>query len=180
MLEGGGVVGGMTLSLVAAMILASQPAPPRDARIIDLKDGFVRVDAPTYTIEVPKGWKVTAETPWGARKAEPANGRGELGVMTAPPGRQSWDSLYRTSLYFILREDSEGQPTRYKVTKKDNGLEACEFSILDKNGFAYKRYVLLRHPEKGLLALNVNIPNPAEEKTWAAKFDRMVRTASFK
>jgi hypothetical protein len=180
MLAAGGVVGGMTLPLVAAVIFASQPAPPRDARIIDLKDGFVRVDAPTYSIEVPRGWKVTAETPWGARKAEPSSGRGELGVMTAPPGRQSWESLYRTSLYFILRGDPEGEPTRYKITKKNNGLEACEFSVLDKNGFAYKRYVLLRHPEKGLLALNVDIPSRADEKVWVAKFDRMVRTAAFK
>ncbi|MCG9895883.1 MAG: hypothetical protein MH204_10460 [Fimbriimonadaceae bacterium] len=160
-------------------ILLANPAPPSDAKLVDLGDGFVRVEAPTYSIEVPKGWRVGRETPWGQRDAKPVGGEGKLGVMTAPPSRQSWDSLYRTSLYFILRE-RPGKATPYKVTKREDGLEACTFSIIDDTGFAARRYVLLKHPEKGLLALSVQIPGRDAEAAWEKNFQRMVSTARFR
>ncbi len=164
------------LSLILPLVLAQTTEP--DHSIVDLKDGYVRVETKTYSIEVPKGWKVTPETRWGQRKIAPTGG-GELGVMTAPPSRASWDDLYDTSLYFIMRE-SEGTPTPYTVTKLKNGLEAATFAVKDERGFANRRYVLVKHPEKGLLALSVRIPGTDTEKEWAAHFDRMVASAKFK
>jgi phosphatidate phosphatase APP1 len=153
---------------------------PKDASMTDLKDGYVRVNAATYTIEVPKDWKVSEETQWGQRKMAPSKSDGELGVMTAPPGRQSWDSLYRTSLFFIMRESPNDKASPYKLTKREDGLEAAVFSVTNPEGFAYKRYVLLRHPEKGLLALSVRIPDRKSEAAWQKHFDRLVKTATFK
>jgi hypothetical protein len=163
---------------VYLLALGQATPPPPDAKLTPLGDGFVRVESATYTIEVPQGWKVSEETPWGQRKAAPKGG-GELGVMTAPPGRQSWESLYRTSLYFILREDPEGQATPYELVKRKDGLEAAQFSVVNKEGFAYRRFFLLRHPSKGLLALSVRIPDRKNEKQWASSFKRMIDTAVF-
>ena len=70
-----------------------------DAKIVDLRDGFVRVETAAYSIEVPKEWKVSEETRWGQRKA-----KGKLsinGVSLTPPksvaiGRQA--IAYRTQV----------------------------------------------------------------------------------
>jgi hypothetical protein len=151
---------------------------PSDAKVQDLGDGYMRVTTATYVIDVPRGWEVGRETPWGQRDAKPDKSGGKLGVMTAPPGQQSWDSLYRTSMYFIMREE-QGDATPYQVTKLENGLEAMTFSIKDKTGFEARRYVLVKSPEKGLLALSVRVPGPKEAEQWAKHFDRMVKSARF-
>lgn len=106
---------------------------PSDAKITDLGDGYCRIHSPTYSVEVPKGWEVSSQTPWGQRTMHPKSKSGELGVMTAPPGRQTWDQLYQTSLYFIQRE-SKGKPTPYRISKMPNGLEAASFELLDDAG----------------------------------------------
>ncbi|HRF60663.1 MAG TPA: hypothetical protein PLH94_12230 [Fimbriimonadaceae bacterium] len=161
--------------LVFASLVISAFAQ-RDARTTDLKDGFVRVETSSYTIEVPKGWEVGAETSFGQRKVSPEKGAAEIGVMTAPPTRNSWDELYRTSLYFILREE-DGNPTPYKLTKTAQGYEAASFSVLDDKGFAKRRYMLLKSKDNRLLALSIKIPGKQDEKTLAPAFDRLVRTA---
>jgi hypothetical protein len=166
------------ISLISLTAIALSQTPD-DAKIIDLKDGYCQVQAATYTIEVPKGWEVSGQTPWGQRTMTPQKGSGELGVMTAPPGRQTWDELYQTSLYFIRRE-SDGKPTPYRITKMANGLEAASFELLDKGGFAAKRYVLIKDEKKGLLALSVKVPSRDADKEWTKHFDRMIRSAKFK
>ncbi len=167
-------------SLFALAVLIAPPEAPRDATISPLKDGWVKVVTASYSIEVPKGWLVTEETRWGQRKVAPKETDGELGVMTAPPSQQSWESLYKTSLFFIMRESPKDTASPYKLVKRGDGLEAATFSVTNPQGFAYKRYFLLKHPEKGLLALSVRIPDKKEESSWEQKFDRLVKTAQFK
>lgn len=169
----------VTALLVGLAALAATAFAQSDARVTDLGDGYVRVTAETYSIEVPKGWAVGRETRWGQRDAKPADGSGKLGVMTAGPSRASWDDLYRTSLYFIMRED-EGTATKYTLSKTAEGLEAMSFSVLDKDGFAQRRYVLVKNTDGRVLALSVEIPSKAGEKKWASHFDRLVKTARFR
>lgn len=152
---------------------------PKDATAKDLGDGYVRVTTPDYTIDLPKGWEVGTETPWGQRKMAPSQGRGELGVMTAPPSRQGWDQIYQTSLYFILREERGLEATPYEMTKTKKGYEAAQFGVKDRSGFMKKRYVLIKHEEKGLMALSVSMPNKDSEKAWRKHFQRMVDSATF-
>jgi len=99
-----------------------------------------------------------------------------MGTMTAGPTRATWDELYRTSLYFVNREE-EGKATPYEIKKSAQGYEAMTFSVLDKKGFAKRRYVLLKAKSGKVLALNVKIGSVKSEKTMATYFDRMVRTA---
>lgn len=152
---------------------------PTDARVVELPGGYVRVETARYSIEIPKGWKVSEETRWGQRKAVASDGAGVLGVMTAAPSSRSWEELYRTSLFFILRERG-GTPTPYEVRETEQGYEAASFSVLDDDGFARRRYVLLRSPEGGLLALSVEIGQRAAEGELRRIFDRMVRSARLK
>lgn len=151
---------------------------PPDAKIIDLGDGYSRIVTKEYSVEVPKGWDVSEQTPWGQRKMNPKGNSGELGVMTAPPGQQSWDQLYETSLYFILRE-SKGKPTPYRLTKRADGSEVASFEVLDDQGFANRRYVLIRDKSRGLLALSVKVPSREADKEWEKHFARMVKSAKF-
>jgi hypothetical protein len=146
-----------------------------DAKIVDLKDGFVRVETPVYTMEVPKGWAVSRETNFGQRKAKAPNGKGELGMMTGGQTDASWDSLYRTSLYFIMREE-RGKATPYQITKTKQGYDAATFSVVDEDGFASRRYVLLKDANGALLALSVRIGDRKQEKELVGAFDRMVRS----
>jgi len=144
----------------------------------ELKDGYVRVETPSYTIEVPKAWSVSAETPWGARKLSPDQGKAEMGTMTAGPTRAGWEELLRTSMYFILREE-KGKPTPNTISRTSQGYEACSFSVLDEEGFAKRRYVLLKNSDGRVLALNVRIPDRQSEAALAKHFERLVRTARF-
>jgi hypothetical protein len=150
---------------------------PLDAKIVDLKDGFVQVVTRAYTVEVPKGWTVSRETGFGQREFESSKGR--LTAMTANAGpKPDWDGLYRTSLYFIMRE-KRGKATPYELGKTDKGYGTCSFSILNSEGFADRRYVLLHNPKGPVLALSVKIPDPKQESELKTAFDRLVRTARF-
>jgi len=164
------------LAIVAATLVSVQL--PKDAKVVDLHDGYSRVETASYVVELPNGWSISEETPWGQRKAQPKGTDGELGVMTAPPGRQTWDQLYQTSLYFILRE-SKGKPTPYKLSKTASGLETASFEVLDDDGFAARRFVLIRGKDGRLLALSVKVPNRAADKDWTKHFERLIRTARF-
>ncbi len=148
----------------------------KDAKMVDLKDGYVRVETGTYTVELPKGWNCGAETPWGARKMDSPKSEGGMGTMTAGPSKATWDELYKTSMFFIMREE-KGKATPFKIEKTAQGYEACTFSILDDKGFAKRRYVLLKAKSGKVLALNVRIPTKSAESEMAKHFDRMVRTA---
>jgi hypothetical protein len=164
--------------MIPAILSLALVAAPKDATVTDLKDGFVRVETKAYILEMPKDWSVTRETPWGARDMTPKEGEGKMGVMTAPPTQASWDELYRTSLYFITRE-RKGKPTAYRLGKAPQGYETMSFEVLDKDGWADRRYVILKKDDR-ILALNVNLASKKVEKAWMAHFQRMIDTAKIK
>lgn len=99
--------------------------------------------------------------------------------MTAPPSSQAWDQLYQTALYFIRREE-KGKPTPYRLTKTARRLEAASFEVLDGEGFAARRYVMIKDKSRGLLALSVKVPSRDADKQWSKHFDRMITSAKFK
>ncbi|MGE0000611.1 MAG: hypothetical protein AB7F50_11490 [Fimbriimonadaceae bacterium] len=165
----------MIITLIAVAALSQFPG---DAKVTNLGDGYSRVQTPSYVIEVPTGWDVSEETSWGQRNASPKGAEGELGVMTAPPGRQTWDQLYQTSLYFILRE-SNGTPTPYRLGRTASGLETASFEVLDASGFAARRFLLVRGNDGRLLALSVRVPSQTANKEWSKHFERMSSTARF-
>jgi hypothetical protein len=147
----------------------------------DLKDGFLRIETNAYVIEVPKGWSVQRETPWGAR--EITGGPGEFSAMTGRgAGKQGWDQLYRTSLFFVMRAEgnSGAKATPYKIVKTKQGYDAMSFSVVDKDGFAKSRYMILKAADDDILALSVKVPNAKAEKDLVKTFDRMVVTAKLK
>jgi hypothetical protein len=162
------------MQLLAALILLSPQAS--DAKLVTLTDGFVRVETSAYSFEIPKGWAVGRETPWGARDLKPESGTGALSAMTAGPSNAGWDQLYQTSLFFIRRE-GPGRPTPYKIEQTKQGYEACTFSMVDDQGFANRRYVLLKATSGKVLALSVKIPSKENEKTLQPIFDRFVTSA---
>lgn len=140
---------------------------------------FVAIDTDQYSFEVPKGWTVGKETPWGARDVTPEKGKGKLGAMTAGPTTASWEELYRTSLYFIKREEP-GDPTPFRLGKTKMGYECMSFEVLNKEKFAARRYTLLKDAKGKALALSVKIPSAKDEKQYAEFFQRMVDTAKLK
>lgn len=163
--------------MIASLLILALADVPKDIKVTDLKDGYARVESPKYSIEVPKGWAVTPETPWGDRKIR--SEKGQLGVMTANATGSTWDDLYRTSLFFINREE-RGTATPYTLGKTAQGYEAMSFSVKDKEGFASRRYVLVKNEAGLALALSVRILKEEDEKTMQAHFDRMVRSARIK
>lgn len=142
-----------------------------------LKDGFVRVVSKDYAVEVPKSWTVGSQTPWGARSIMPAKAaETELGVMRAGVTSQTWDQLYQTSLFFIMRQEP-GKATPYRLGKTKSGYDSCSFEVADTKGFVKRKYVLLKDAHGSAIALSVVIGSPDQEKQVSAYFDRMVTTA---
>ena len=159
--------------LLAAFLLSSFS----DHSVTDLKDGFVRVKTPSYSVEIPKGWEVGQETSFGQREFMTRDGK--FTAMTAPGGgKQGWERLYRTSLYFIKRGNPDLKETPYKISKTKQGYEAASFSMVDKKGFATERFVILKAANDNILALSVKIPSQAQEKDLAKAFDRLVKSAT--
>ena len=64
--------------------------------------------------------------------------------------------------------------------KLKSGFEAAQFSVRDADGLDSRRYLLIKNPEKGLLALSARIPRNDAEKQWTKHFARMTSTAKFK
>jgi hypothetical protein len=145
-----------------------------DTKQTNLPDGFVRVETAAYTIELPPGWSVSRETSFGQR--EMSKGEAQMTAMTAPGGgRQSWDRLYQTAVYFSTR--GGGKATPYKLTKTKQGYEAMSYSVLDGSGWARTRYMILKSKNGNALALSVKIPGKQREGELTAIFDRLVHTA---
>ena len=144
-----------------------------------LSNTFVLFDSERYSFEIPKGWIAGKETPWGARDITPSEGKGKLGAMTAGPTQAGFDELYQTSLYFIKRE-GEGKETLYRTGKTKLGYACMSFEVVNKEGFADRRYTLLKNTDGFALALSVKIPSKSVEKEYVSAFQRMVDTAKFK
>jgi hypothetical protein len=164
----------MFLSYVAATMTLLQG---KDFKLTPLPDGFVQVVSKEYSIEVPKAWTVGNQTPWGARSiTQEKKAETELGVMTAGVTNRSWEELYRTSLFFIMRQE-KGKATPYKVGKTKTGYESCSFDVANEKGFVRRKFVLLKNSAGAAIALSVTIGDPKDEKEMTAYFNRMVETA---
>ncbi len=143
------------------------------------KTEFVLLDTAKYSFEIPKGWNVGSETPWGARDLSPGRGAGKLGAMTAGPTNASWEQLYQTSLYFIQREEP-GKPTPFRLGRTKNGYESMSFEVFNRDNFASRKYVLIKDESGNALALSVKIPSKKVEKEYDVYLQRMVDTARIK
>jgi hypothetical protein len=137
------------------------------------------VETEKYSFEVPRGWIVGKETPWGARDIAPSSGSGKLGAMTAGPTKATWDELYKTSLFYIQREEN-GKETPFRVGKTKQGYECMSFEVAQSSGFVNRRYTLLKNSKGNALALSVRIPSLKDEKKYLAEFKRMVDSAKLK
>jgi len=164
----------MILSQLLALALTNPATKPID------KTEYILVDKPGYSFEVPKGWKIGEETPWGARDMSPKEGNGKLGAMTTNASGSTWDNLYRTSLYFIKREDSKAKETEYRLGKTKQGYESMSFEMVMPDGFKNRRYVIFQNAKGSALALSVKIPSKKEEAAYILYFQRMVDTAKIK
>ncbi|MCE9558235.1 MAG: hypothetical protein K8R88_04725 [Armatimonadetes bacterium] len=169
----------VTLSLpILALSLALQSSP-KDAKLTDLKDGFVQVDTTEYTVQVPKSWTVSTQTPWGARTMTNKENPSELGVMTGGASQADWKQLYQTSLYFIMREE-KGKASPYVLGKSKQGYESMSFSVMNEEDYASRRFLILKAKSGSILALSIRIADKKEEKTLIKQFQRMVETAKLK
>ncbi len=96
--------------------------------------------------------------------------------MTAGVTKQTWNQLYATSLFFILRQEP-GKPTPFRLGKTKTGYESCSFEVANSTGFVNRKYVLLKDARGAAIALSVIIGEPKLEKKISAYFDRMVDSA---
>lgn len=141
--------------------------------------GFTLLDTDKYVIQVPTGWTAGKETPWGARDITLESGPGKMGAMTAGPTKDGWDALYKTSLYFIKREEA-GSETPYRTGKTKQGYDFMSFEVKNNNGFANRRYALLKSSQGRVLALSIKIPTPGQEDAFKEMFQHMIDTAKIK
>lgn len=140
------------------------------------------MDTATFKISVPSGWSVSKETPWGAREITPGGKEsdvsiGSMSTMTGPGlGRQGWDQLYKTSLYFITRDgrDKTAKATEYRLGRNPQGFETCSWEMTGPNGDVRARYVILKHDNGNILALSVKLPTGDDAKA-RDRTDRMFR-----
>jgi len=160
--------------MLSAVVLTLCLFVDETTKIVDLKDGFVRVLTTKYEVELPIGWQVGTETTFGQREFG-SKKDGQMTAMTGSARESSWDQLYQTSLYFIKRS-MKGSPTPFKISKSKQGYDAMSFSMmLDEVPVA--RYVILKNDKKDILALSVKIPSKSAKENLEGIFDRLVKTA---
>lgn len=150
---------------------------------------YRKTETKNYIMETPEGWEVGQETSFGQREIRPDKERGpdrgaSLSSMTGPGlGRQSWQQLYETSLYFITRYAPNGEKmkaTPYKLGKSRQDFETCSWTMTNVDGKPLQRHVILKHSNGNILALSVKIPSSAAKESMErleAIFQHMVDTA---
>lgn len=181
----------LTVSAVlATTAMAAMGAPPQ-APVASPKK-FVTLDTKSYTLESPDGWVVSEETPFGQREMHPKeDARGEKnGAMSAMTGaglgKQEWEQLYRTSLYFTTRSfpPAKYDAKPFTLLKTRKGYDACTWTIEEKSTKRVAaRYVILKSTTGNILALSVKVPASAEKakkKVLDAQFQHLVDTAVVK
>jgi hypothetical protein len=153
---------------------------------------FRKVETKNYTIEVPAGWEVGEETPFGQREITPSKsgkleGGAAMSSMTGPGlGKQGWDQLYQTSLFFITKFSPNGdkmKATPYKLGKSKQGFDTCSWTMNDTEGKPLQKLVILKHENGNILALGVKMPTTSTTVSRGdleAMFQRMVETAIVK
>lgn len=128
---------------------------------------------------------------WESRGDKSASRRPEtekgpsMSSMTGPGlGKQSWDQLYKTSLFYITRSVREGgskmKPTAYTLGKSKQGFETCSWTMNDTDSHPLARHVILKHTNANILALSVKLPPAATRETKERLeriFQHMVDTA---
>jgi hypothetical protein len=142
---------------------------------------FRTITTKNYVIQVPEGWQVGEETSFGQREIAPKEGstQGQMTSMTGPGlAKQSWEQLYQTSLYFVLRGQPAGSmtATRPEMGKTKQGFETASWSMLDPKKVVLARYVVLKS-KNNILALSVKIPANADRTRLETIFERLVSTA---
>ncbi|HLO98828.1 MAG TPA: hypothetical protein VK171_09565 [Fimbriimonas sp.] len=157
----------------------AQSGAPDDAKLSKGPKGFTVVDTAKYTLQIPNGWVVGKETPWGARDILAKSESGKFGAMTAGPTQAGWDQLNKTSLAFIKREEP-GEETPFRTGKTKAGYESMSFEVKNKSGFFSRRYTLVRNAAGSVLALSIKIPSVDQEKRYIEMFNHMVETAKLK
>lgn len=179
-------LGAGIISLLANTVQAGPDQPdgaPRKAA-----PAYTRVETPRYVVEVPTGWAVSDETPFGQREITPVDdptpARASMSTMTGPGlGRQSWDDLYKTSNYYITRYSSEGstmKATPYRIGKTRQGLESCSWTMTHGDGTPIQRHVILKRADSDILALSVKVPATAgkqDKQRLESMFKHLVDTA---
>jgi len=170
----------LVYALASASICNAQSRQMEEnVKVTKASHKFDRVDTEKYSFEIPSKWLVGKETPWKARDIAQDGGAGHLGAMTAGPTKQGWDELFKTSLFFIKREE-EGTETPFRTGKTKLGYDCMRFEVKNKAGFTDRRYTLIRNASGNVLALSIKIPTPDQEKSFVAIFEHMVDTAKVK
>jgi hypothetical protein len=169
----------MSLGLTLAGSGASAQSDQTDVKLHNAANGAVTAETTKYAIQIPAGWTVGSETPWGARDITPKSGAGQMGAMTAGPTKATWEELYKTSMFFIKQEEP-GTETPFRTGKTKQGYECMSFEVKNKDGFASRRYTLIRNSAGNVIALSIKIPSPDKEKQFAEMFRHMVDSAKLK
>lgn len=171
----------MVTGLTAVLMLAGPANNASGAAKAESKGKYVTVDTRNYTLQIPAGWSVSEETPWGSRDIRPGDNGDLAGAsmssMTGPGlGKQSWQRLYDTSLYFITRYDREGKmtATKYTLGKSKQGFETCSWDMKDADNRILQRHVILKHDNGNILALSVKFPKAVSGDD-RAKLERSFR-----
>ena len=150
---------------------------------------YCKIETKNYLIQTPEGWEVGQETPFGQREIRPtketkADAGASMSSMTGPGlGRQSWQQLYETSLYFITRyapNREKMKATPFTLGKSRQGFETCAWTMTDPDGLPLQRHVILKHSNGNILALSVKIPPAAAKESKEGLktiFQHMVDTA---
>lgn len=179
------------ISAAIGLTLSSQYIASADystKAVVKDEGSYEKVITKAYSFEAPKGWEVTAETSFGQREILPkdkelAKSGSAFSSMTGPGlGRQSWDQLYKTSLFFITRSygDRKVTPTAVKMIKTKLGYEAATWNMLDEEKNIIAKYVVLKSTTFNILALSVKAGKTENLVKLEQQFQHMIDTASLK
>ena len=185
----------LTGTMLAAAGIAAVMSPLRagaDGAQSRTNAQYRTVTTDAFTIEVPVGWEVGRQTPWGSSEITPgkevdAPEGSSMSSMTGPGlGRQSWQQLYDTSLFFITRGNrkrADMRATPFEVGKSRQGFETCSWTMVDAAGKPLQRHVILKHSNGNILALSVKLPpeaSAASRRKLEAMFQRLHDSAIVK
>ncbi|MBV6458633.1 MAG: hypothetical protein HONBIEJF_01766 [Fimbriimonadaceae bacterium] len=163
-------------TIAAALLALTLFQTTKEDVIVDLKDGYSRLETGEFAVEFPTGWDVMPRNEAGERKIMPKDRTGEITIRVLPSSTDSWEQIYDKHL-FDITEKVGGKSSGMRLRKEASGMESMAYELIDGGGFGKRKFMIVKDRDGRMLSMGMTVPTREDLKLWSEHFTRFTKTA---
>jgi len=163
-------------TIAAALFALTLFQTTKEDVIVDLKDGYSRLETGEFAVEFPTGWDVMPRNEQGERKIMPKDRTGEITIRTMSATTDSWEQIYEKHLYDMTSKVG-GKSSGMRQRREASGMESVAYELIDGGGFGKRKFMIVRDRDGKMLVMGMTVPTREDLKTWSEHFTRFTKTA---